>query len=516
MRLRMLHIFRSVTLVTLFLCLCQPVWAQKNKKSGKRGKIKILNVDEFDFDKEKYGDVKILVGNVKFKHKKVVMYCDSAILNDDGTSLKAYRNVRIVRGRDKTTLTGDSLDYNSLTKWAKVRGNITMIDKDKTLKTNILNFNQETNQVKYFGGGVIVDKKENSTLKSKNGYFYSRQEKIYFNGNVEIKTEDYTIYSDTMMQDQRSDITYFYGPTRIISDSTEAKCKRGIFDQRNKRYTLVEKASVVQEFNSLYGDSIIYFINSGYGEVFGHAIIKDGKSDFIVSGDYAKYNKSDSSSLVRGNIEYIQIFEKDSLFLHADTLYSEVDEKTGDRLLLAYNHVKFYKSDMQGKCDSLVFNNTDSLLNMYIDPVIWAQKNQMTGDTIVIKNKDGELENIEIRKNAYVISEEDTVRYNQVKGRNLKAFFIENEIHKIDVKGNGQTIYYGKEEDGSIMGMNRLECSNMTIHLIDNGIQRIHFYVKPDATFFPLEGLQDSDMLLRNFSWRELERPKKRKDIFVR
>lgn len=477
----------------------------------KGSRIKIMG-GKINVDEEK--KLRILTGDVKFKQKDVIMYCDSAVMKHKSSDIRAYGNVKIKKGR-KLRMYGDSLHYNSDTRLAKIRGDITLKDDEQILKTKKLDYNLKSGSSQYYGGGVITNEKEKSTLKSVNGTYFSKQKVFYFSKDVFIQTPEYTIESDSVVYFANKDLSRFFGNTTISSDSNTITCDRGFFDRKRKIASFVGDASLEGQANTLRGDSIYYNQNQGSGEVFGNAMIHDTVSDIIVKGDYAYYNEKDSTSLVKGNSEFIQIFETDSLFLHADTLYTAKVEGESKKKIFAYNHVKFFKSDMQGKCDSLVFSEIDSLIQMFGDPVIWSEENQMTGNVIQIKNYDGKLEHLEINKNAYIVSQADTNKFDQIKGRHLMAYFEKNELDRIKVNGNGETIYYGKDDKGDYVGMNRLVCSDMLISLDSNEISNIRFYIQPTSTLYPLDQLTDELKTFRHFRWRDAERPKRREDIHI-
>jgi lipopolysaccharide export system protein LptA len=91
--------------------------------------------------------------------------------------------------------------------------------------------------------------------------------------------------------------------------------------------------------------------------------------------------------------------------------------------MFAYNHVKIFKSDLQGKCDSLVYNYTDSTIYFYRDPVLWNERSQLTADTINIQLANNKINRMYLRTNSFVISQDTLLQYNQVKGRQMTAFF---------------------------------------------------------------------------------------------
>jgi hypothetical protein len=256
--------------------------------------------------------------------------------------------------------------------------------------------------------------------------------------------------------------------------------------------------------------------------------MSDSVNNILIKGNYALYKGMDKTIMVTQHAEMDQQYEKDTLHLHGDTLFgyniSMGDSTTGPKepkLLLAYHHVKFYKKDMQGKCDSLVYDEKDSAMRMYYKPILWADQNQLTADTMKLFFKDKKMNTLDMRSNSFIISrdtlasKEDSLQFNQIKGRNMKGFFKNNKIYKVKVMGNAQTIYYVYSDNNTtVVGANRADCSNMLIFIDSNKIKSITFLQKPDATLFPMKDVKQPDFLLGNFKWRIDERPMRKEDIF--
>ena len=165
---------------------------------------------------------------------------------------------------------------------------------------------------------------------------------------------------------------------------------------------------------------------------------------------------------------------------------------------------------MQGKSDSLVWLNRDSLLHMFTQPIIWNNDSQMTADTITITMKDDKINQILARKNAMLITDKGANKFDQVKGQTLNGTFKDNELETLKINGNGQSIYYPTEEKDSvtvIKGVNKIECSDIVIYLKSNDIQRISFLNQPKGGFIPLKDATPSDEVLEGFIWRGSEKP---------
>jgi hypothetical protein len=265
------------------------------------------------------------------------------------------------------------------------------------------------------------------------------------------------------------------------------------------------------------GDTIFYEKDIDAGDVFGNVFLKDTIQKLNVQGDYCKYRRGEGYAFVTQKPWATFVEKNDSLWLHADTLRLYFDSIGQADKFTAYNHCKFFKKDIQGKCDSLTYNLNDSTIIMYERPVVWTQDTQITSELIKIFTSHNSIDSMYIFNSAFIISmdETDPNSFNQVKGKNMKAYFTENELYKINVLGNSETIYFVREEDGSLIGINRAFSANMEIFVADRQITDIFYFDKPDATLFPEEEIQPNELRLRDFRWHDAERPKTSEDIFL-
>jgi hypothetical protein len=138
---------------------------------------------------------------------------------------------------------------------------------------------------------------------------------------------------------------------------------------------------------------------------------------------------------------------------------------------------------------------------------------QVSAERIDMYTKNKQLEKTILYRSSFIISKEDTNCFNQIKGKDMHCYFINNDLYRIDVSGNGQTVYYAKDKS-DIVGVNKIECSNMTLHFVDNDIKRIDFYVNPIGTLYPLEQAPENELKLKGFLWLDSERPKSKYEIF--
>jgi hypothetical protein len=184
------------------------------------------------------------------------------------------------------------------------------------------------------------------------------------------------------------------------------------------------------------------------------------------------------------------------------------------RMILAYRRVKFFRKDLQGKCDSLAYVSNDSLMKMFNKPVLWSDENQLTAKFIKIKISDGKVYKLQMTENSFIISKEDSLRFNQIKGKNMMGLFSENELYKIDVFGNGESVYFAKDDqDGSFIGVNKAVCTNISISIKEKKVDKITMKNSPDAVMYPIKELPPQELILKDFIWRGAERPSKKGDL---
>ncbi len=457
-----------------------------------------------------------LVGNVIFEHEGALMYCDSAWLYSEENRIKAFENVRINQG-DTLFLWGDYLEYSGNTRLARVTGDeVKLKDKKMTLITDRLDYDRNTSLAYYYTGGVITS--DENRLTSREGYYDSNAKLFHFKDSVVLVNPKYIIRSDTLLYSSNSRIAYFHGPTTITSDSSFIYCENGIYNTITDIAQFEKNAYLYDENKYLTGDSLYYENQDDFGEAFENVVVHDTVEDYVITGGYGRYIGTSDSTFVTMEPVYSVVQDGDTLHIHGDTLFSTkvvVDSLNEYRLLKVYHKVKFFKSDIQGKCDSLTYATLDSTIRMYQNPVVWTDSSQVTGDTIFLTLKNDKLDSLKVYSNSFIINQIEESIFNQIKGRRMFGKFSDNNLRKVYVNGNGQTIYYPKDEAEEYIGMNRSLCSNILIKLMDNEVNAITFLTKPEATLYPMREATGENSRLEGFLSRFGERPQSKNDILL-
>jgi lipopolysaccharide export system protein LptA len=478
--------------------------------SQKTTKIDLVNANSLEFDKSIGEDVKRLIGNVILLHEGTYMYCDSAYLYSESNSLDAFGNVKITSS--SVNITSDILLYDGNTKVAQLDRNVKMTDDKMVLTTDHLTYNTSTNIGNYTTGGKITDPE--NVLTSKIGYYYANDKQFFFKKDVVLVNPQYTMKSDTLMYNTETEISYFYGPTTIVSKENLIYCENGWYDTKNDIAQFNKNAYFSNKEQKLNGDSLFYDRKLGFGKAFNNITVTDTIQDITLKGNYAEYYDKEGKTMITKKALLIQNIDGDSLFLHADTLKAFFDTTGAGKTLYAYNHAKFFKSDMQGLSDSIIYSFKDSTIFMYTRPMLWSDVNQLSADTILIYLSNNKVKQINLYASSFIIIKDDSTRFNQVKGKDLVGHFIDNELRKINVYGNSETHYYIRDEKNKLVGVNKATSENLLIFVNDNEIKSITFLSKPEAILYPEKDLPVNETRLKGFKWEEAKRPATANDIF--
>jgi len=475
-------------------------------------KVKIEHSDKMRGGKQGGERFDRLIGNVILVQNKTTIYCDSARFFQKRNYVEAFGKVRILEG-DSVTITGRKLEYDGNTKKAKLRTNVVFTKlATATLYTEHLDYDRLRNLAYYYNGGRLVD--SINTLTSNKGYYDIGSNMASFKKNVEVKNPDYTMTSDSLQYNSRTKIIYFRTPTTVVNkDSSTAVYENGYYETNTKKSDLKIGLAETQDYKLEAEDyrlddiKKIYFFRK-------NVVMTHKRENLIIHGQAADYYRGQGVAKVFNNAWLAKVTaDNDTLFMTADTLVSIDNVDPAKKRLLAYHNVKIYKNDMQGIADSVEYRSADSTIYFYKTPVLWSDGNQMTADSIRMLMKNNTIDRIFMVNNAFVVSRDTLINYNQIKGRKMTAYVRKQVIDRVFVEGNGECLYFALDEKTKAsMGMNKIICSSMTIKFKEGRVYRLSFYVKPESSFIPPHELKTDDIELKGFLWREKEKPS-RKDV---
>ncbi len=487
----------------LLLSLSIIAFGQEKKK------IQIINADVTYMDPDN-PDAMISIGNVIAEIDGATIRCKQIELYSKQNYMKALGDVVMNQG-DTVIQTSNFADYDGNKNIARSWGNVVLKDPSMTLTTEKLYFNREKQHLYYNESGTIKD--STNILVSQIGNYYLATKKFQAKTKVVVTNPDHVIESNHLDYFTDSGKAFLFGSSTITSPESVIYTEKGFSDTKNKISHLTKNSWIQYSDRLIEGDSLFHNGTTNFSSATGNIKLTDTINDSTLKGGYAEFFKDKDSAFVVNRAVAISLIENDSMYIHGDTLL--VTGKTNNRIIRAYHHVKFYKLDLRGKCDSLVSVEKSGLTKMFRKPILWSQGNQITGDVIhfISDTISQKLDSLKVLKNAFMI-QKDSAGYNQTKGRDILGKFIDNDLKLVNVVGNGEVMHYVRNEDEELIGITKIRCSSINLVIDNSQIQTITFLTNPDGKTYPEDEIHVNDRLLKGFVWRESEQPIDKDDIF--
>lgn len=479
----------------------------------KTSKIEVEYSDFADVNQIELPDALLLTGNVRVSHDGIIMTCNKAYYYQKENYIKAFGDVEMIQG-DTLTMTSKYAEYNGAIKKAYASGNVVMDSPESTLTTDTIYFDRNIQEVYFNSNGTIVNK--NNTLKSKAGRYYVKEKKYQFLSAVELKNPEYTIKSNHLDYKTTQGNSVLKGPSTIVGKETFIYTENGHYNSKKNTGHFLQKSYIKYKDRLIEGDSLYYDRKIEYASGTNNVKITDSINKAIVKGHYGEVFKQKDSLYITKHASIRYKVENDSMFVHAKKIF--VTGKVGERVIRGQKNVRFYKTDLSGKCDSIHSDQKKALTQLIGKPILWNFENQLTGDLmhLIGNNKTEKIDSLKVLNNSFIISK-DTVGtgYNQVKGLNLYSKFKNNKIYETDVVKNAEVIFYMRNDAQELIGINKSVCSKINMIMDDNNkIETITLYNNPDGDIFPEKDLPENARLLRGFEWRGEERIKSKEDIY--
>lgn len=502
-------------IVSLFFLLSQIVVAQEQDTvQRKKTRINIEHYDKATYSKS-MGDVQRLIGHVKMRHDSAYFFCDSAYFYQKTNSFDAYQNVHIIIN-DSVEVFSDLLNYDGNSRFAEFFDNVKLMDDSTTLLTEYLTYDRNLHLACYPDSATTY--RGDKTLISCIGYYRDDIKEFSFFENVEVTSPKYQMYTDTLYYNTSIEKMWFEGPTSIINKENVLEGTHGYYLVNEDQVFLDQRPYMHNETQRIWSDSIFYDRNLGLAKAYDRVDMIDTSYKVIMRGDYVEMWENDGLSYATDSAYAISYDGGDSLYIHGDTLFMYFDKQKDEaKKLIARRHVRFFKSDMQGKCDTLTYLMADSTIRMRVAPILWAEDSQLTGIDIDIKLKDNKVDRVLQKGNAFIISQDTIEGFNQIKGTDITSRFSNGSISRVNVDGNqAETIYWIRDDDGGMIGIDVSKSETMVVEMEKESISIIKSFKGIDETMYPEEDLQESNRYLSGFKWHNEARPKDKDDIFRR
>ena len=513
------HRISLILILCLFgFCLVQAMLAPKKKSNRPKGdRVYLLHADELRYDM--YGsnpDAQIVKGKVSFSHQGAHLTCDSAYFYQNSNSVKAFGHVHFKQG-DTLSLTCNRAEYDGMMQMMHARNNVVLHHRRQVLRTDSLDYDRLYEMANFFEGGTLIDGKDK--LVADWGEYHTKTREAKFVYNVKLRSGKDVVTTDTLYYDVPKSKAHMVGPSKIISGGSVVHTKNGFYNTKNDQAQLFDRSTLEDKDKTITGDSL-YYVKNGESYGYGNVVYVDKKNKNSLHCNYLRYNEKTGYGFATRNPVAIDYSQKDTLWMHSDSMkiYTfHINTDSVYRKVHAFHKVRAYRTDVQAVCDSLVFNSKDSCMTMYKDPIVWNANRQLLGEVIKAYMNDSTIRMAHVIGQALSIDEmPDSVHFNQVTSKEMKAYFENGQARMGESIGNVQTIYYlTNDKDSSIVGLNYMETDTMRMYLSpERQLQKI-WANKSVGTFYPITQVPPSKVKLPNFAWFDDIRPKDKNDIFV-
>jgi len=495
-----------------------------------RKQIEIEYAPYMDIVEDKPGATILTRNNsnqVHVKHKGIELWCNEAIYYGNEDFIEAFGNVSVKQG-DSINMTSKYVEYSGKTQLAYASGDVILIDPDSKLYTDVLHFDRIKQQAYYNQKGKVV-RDTSGTITSTRGRYYMTSKKYQFVDNVKLVNPEYVIDTEQLDFYTESGFAFLYGPTTITGEASVIYCERGYYNTNNDTGYFVKKSKINYNDRIVEGDSLYFDRNKSFASATNNITVTDTLNNSIIKGHYAEVFREKDSVFITKRALAITEQENDSIFMHSDTLM--VTGPADNRIIRGYYNAKMFKSNLSGKADSIHMNQKTGLtqlINFYdLDsdaftkkkhPVLWHFESQITGDSIhLISNSENEtLDSLKVFNNAFVISKDSLGDgYNQISGKRLNGLFADNALETIDVIKNAETIYYLRNSEDELIGIDKSKSGAIKIWISENEIDELRKLNQIGGMTYPEEDFPEKERKLKGFIWRNDERPKSIEDLFA-
>jgi len=492
-----------------------PAKRRTPRKQVEDKRVYLVHSDNLHYDQYRNGDAQVLNGNVHFRHNGADLYCDSAHFYEMSNSFEAFGHVKMVQG-DTLSLTSDYAYYDGNDQLAQARHNVILKHRKSTLYTDSLDYDRMYNFGNFFEGGKLVD--GSSVLTSDWGEYHTDTKMAMFYYDVRLKDKKLFLTTDSLYYDTRTSQAHIVGPSNITSGGSKIYSEDGYYNTKTERSELFGRSVIRDGGKTLIGDSVYHNASDGTNYAYWNVVFEDSVNKNMMTGDYCEYNDSTGYAMATKKAVAIDYSQRDSLYMHADTFKIFTFNIRTDsvyRKIHAYNKVRAYRVDVQAVCDSLVYNSLDSCMTMYKDPIVWNMNQQLFGEEIRVYMKDSTIDYAHVVNQAFSAEQmADSVHFNQVSSKDMKAFFRNGEIRESQAIDNVHIIYYPIDEsDSTLIGLNYTETPLMKMFLENRKMKKI-WMEKPTGTLYPMSQIPPDKYFLSQYAWFDYVRPIDKNDIF--
>ena len=494
-------------------------------------KVRLIHSDFFQKDLSKYNGNPYFSGNVQFEHQGSLLSADEVIFYEEQNFVKAIGNVKL-QNADGSVITAGEMEYDGNSQKGIARKNVLLTDPKQTIKTETLYYDRISNKAYFNTGGTISD--ATNVMYTKSATYDLNSKMIDFTGNVKINNPDYTVDGTNIKQNQNTNTADFFGPTTIINKKNPANLvytERGSYNMNSKEVFLKKNSRINYNGKILTGDDMYFNQLTGFGKAEGNVTLRDPQEKRYMKGGYGEIYEKKDSAMMTEKPYAVKILEKDSMYFSADRIlaYQKIDEVNPLKkksFLRTYRKSRMFKSNIQVRTDSLTFNETDGIMNLFGKPIAWSGEKQVTGDKIeaYFDTENENIDSLKVIGNAFAISKADSLNlkdeFNQVKGKLMIIYYKDNDINLAKVIGNAQAITYADDTNEKTKEVERIgialsTCGTIEAEFEERRVQIISCNIGANTDIYPMSQISREKRFFPDFNWNTKDRLRKWQDIFV-
>lgn len=499
-------------------------------------KVFLEYADSMIKENDREEDYQLVKGNVKFRQMGMWMYCDSAYYFPEQNSMDAFGHVRMEQG-DTLFVYADKLFYDGFNRFARLRCGATeksvrLINRKVKLTTDSLDYDLRQELGWYAFGGELED--EANVLTSVYGeYSPSTKNAVFYHDVVLHGTKQkFDLYTDTLYYNTDTNIAQIETPTKIVTEEDDILTSYGFYNTKTGVAELLTRSKILHtdslnRTTTLEGDSIVYDPTTRISKVYSYRdprkrpspmVITDTAKKATLIGGFGIYNDMTHEAMATEYPLLMEYSRGDTLFLRADTIntwmikreqpLTDGQDSTWHKAK-AYPRARFFRPDIQGVADTIIFTQIDSILRLYRKPIVWSEERQVRGDSIIVHLKDSTADWALIPSAAKMMEHVEEDFYNQLHADRMMMWFEEGTLKHLDGEGSVQTIMLPMEEDSTYNRLVDAESSYLSIDMNKNKLEKLKMWPEVTGNVTPLFLVKKSQKFLPKAEWLGILRPRR-------
>jgi OstA-like protein. len=429
------------------------------------------------------------------------------------------KSIREANGKVHLVQGNISVYCNSATQWidenkVELRGNVRIVQDTLTLITSQGMY--YGNERRATGQGGIILQDPNATLTANNGTYTFLDGKAIFRNNVKIVNPGYTITSDELTYFRFTEDSYAKGNVMVTTDSAVITANSIDFLRRSGITKAFDRAKIESDSTIITADSLLNYRRESRSIASGNVVIISLRNNAIISGDYGENFELINYSYIRGNAQLEQIEQGSDTLI----IYSEVMEayRNNPEYYVAKDNVELIRGEFIARCGRGVYLPEPETVALTLQPVVWQENSQMTGDSIYAEFPGNVLQQIYVSKlpdmknsvRSFVLTKNENRffedRTDQASGNYITMNFKNDKLNLVEIFGDASSIYFLYEK-GMANGVNIINGRDMVIYLDESeSVEKINVMENPAGQYVPEAKIDEVNLRLPGFEIRN-DRP---------